>query len=83
MTNNYHMYPAQERFFSEPRRDVLYVGGQPRVATALIDLRNVSGEPNPAPTAAADPTGGPNPLKALSEHRGNFLGVAFFRNDGG
>jgi hypothetical protein len=30
-----------------------------------------------APTAATDPTGGPNPLKALSERRGIFGGGGY------
>jgi hypothetical protein len=40
------------------------------------DWPNVTASSGPAPTAATDPTGGPNPLKALSERRGIFGGWA-------
>jgi len=46
----------------------------------VSDLQIVSSEPKPGPTAATDPTGGPNPLKALSSTAENFGGVAYVRS---
>jgi hypothetical protein len=48
----------------------------------VSDLRIVSSKRGPAQTAAADPTGGPNPLKALSSAAENFQGWGPAENRG-